>query len=170
MNSEPIYFRHQSRVLRIAMIPLLLAGLACAIFGSVLMVDKSFGAKPGAGIALTVMGVGTALLSAGLMTARWELAIDRSLGHVSRVRGAFGLYAKQTYSLASFHGVSVQYAAVTSGTQMYYRYRVSLLANQDSLYLTEYGEPKPAIEKANEIGSYLGMPVEVDEQTTKDLG
>ncbi len=170
MNSEPIYFRHQSRVLRIAMIPLLLMGLGCAVFGCVLTFGESFDAKPGAGIALMVMGLGTALLSAGLITARWELAIDRSVGHVRRIRGALGLYSNQTYSFASFHGVGVRYACVSSGTQFFNRYRVILLANQDTLYLTEYGEPRLAIEKANEIGSYLGMPVEIDEQTTKDLG
>jgi hypothetical protein len=61
--------------------------------------------------------------------------------------------------------VMVYHGTVESPYASHNRYRIALAGEGRSVYLTEFSTPRQAIERAEEIGRYLQMPIEIDPTT-----
>jgi hypothetical protein len=148
-------FRHRIGWLALAVLPMLLLGLAGIGLGFHMQFLSTQTYKPGSGWALMSFGLFITVMSLALLTFVCDVFIDRATSLVKRRLGCLGIVKAHTFPLADFNRVRVVLATVRG----YRRYHVHLASPSDSVYLTEFSEPQQAINKASEVGNYLGLPV-----------
>jgi hypothetical protein len=150
----PMVFRHRMGWLTLAIVPMLLAGLWCLGFGYYLQFISPGSVKPGAGWAMMVMGLLVGGGSAAGITLVWDIILDRANAMVTRRLGVLGRVKVTTYPMETFAEVVVWPGTVRG----HRRYKVELWGGK-SVYLTEYSSRTQALEKAEEVGRYLDLPV-----------
>ncbi|QOV90302.1 hypothetical protein [Humisphaera borealis] len=162
MTSKPIIFRHRIGWLGLALVPLLLTGLAAVYVGVSIQFLGTITAKPGAGWAVLLLGLLAMVFAVGALSMHWDLEIDRPAGQVRRTRGTLGMKRSYAYDLKFFDRVTVTHHLLTTHNGgSYSRFRVSLSGKDISVYVTEYSTKQQAADKAGDIAIYLDLPTEI---------